>query len=139
MTVLIILPLQDHFKFITAKAEHRAVAEVTADDPASGNQQLIPRFMPIGVVGHLQSVYIKGDHGKFPYLTFFNFRIQLCFIVFTGPLVLYAGKGILVRKAFRGADFYFLLLLDLQQFFQLLQILFPFVLHHKFVDEAAAQ
>ena len=139
MTVLIILPLQDHFKFIAAKAEHRAVAEVTADDPACGNQQLIPRFMPIGVVGHLQSVYIEGYHGKFPYPAFFNFRIQLLFIVFTGPLVLYAGKGILVRKAFRGADFYFLLLLDLQQFFQLLLILFPFVFHHKFVDEAAAK
>ena len=50
MTVLIILPLQDHFKFIAAKTEHRTVAEVTADDPASGNQQLIPRFMPIGVI-----------------------------------------------------------------------------------------
>ena len=115
------------------------MAEVTADDPASGNQQLIPRFMPIGVVGHLQSVYIKGDHGKIPYQSLFYLRIQLCFVVFTGPFVLYAGQGILIRKLFRGADFYFLLLLDLQQLFQLLQILFPFVFHHKFVDEAAAQ
>ena len=115
------------------------MAEMTADNPACGNQQLIPRFMPIGVIRHLQSVYIEGYHGKFPYPAFFNLHIQLRFIVFTGPFVLYAGQGVLIQKLFRGADFYFLLLLDPQQFFQLLQILFPFVFHHKFVDEAAAQ
>lgn len=123
MTVLIILTLQDHFKLIAAKAEHRTVAEVTADNFAGRNQQLVSRFMSMGVIRHLQSVYVEGDHGKFPYQPFFYPRVQLCFIVFTGPLVLYAGQRVLIRKLFGGADFRFLLLLNLHQFFQFPQIL----------------
>ena len=90
----VIVPAQEHDELIPAGPEYRTVGEEVTDDAAGGADQLVARFVAIGIVGLLQAVQVADRDGKGLRVSGGDPFVQLRFLIGIGMLAFYTGQRI---------------------------------------------